>query len=112
MKSYLMRHAGDPESGPAGLVVAGSLDELWDTVDEWDNPNAYEYAVLKGCGGFFAGFSNSKMTAENWIAQLPSEEFPPAPGEKNVQWKKFADLLKQPFDEWYAGRYAVPKSSP
>jgi hypothetical protein len=54
---------------------------------------------MKGCGGLYSGDTDSLLSQE-WIADLPDGD--ESDSEAATQWKKFADLIDKPFDEWYS----------
>lgn len=77
-----------------GYVRVHDALDLFDQMDEWGNPNLFEYARIPNTasgGVFFSRDSGTEMAA-SWY-------------ERNLKWKRFDQLIGQPYDQWYAEVY-------
>lgn len=88
MKTYALRMAETKRL--AGVVRAATLVDLFDYVDEQDNPHAYEYSrIIADTPGGIVGSS-------------PVGAWPPMLSQG---WQTFEQLCGKPFAEWYAEDY-------
>ena len=112
MLQFLVRDAKS-ETNPApktlGLLRVHDAIDLFQTMDEWDNPNDYEYLRIIGGGGVL--YRNAEQGLEvsgewGFKAYEPTDEdMEEFPEDKRPNWKTFVQLIKQPFAEWYRHVY-------
>ena len=105
MSVYLIRAS---ETKKLHGIVWGSLDQIWDVVDEIEEPEFFEYAKLKP-GGLISptGIDPAKTSETRFseIPPLPNGGFLPAdldPSERtfdalfdpdDLRWRRFDDTL-------------------
>ena len=90
LKVYLVRHLETKKC--AGVVISQGVEDLFDTVDEYANPNEMQYMEVSSrwqIGGFLGG-----ELLGNYADMF------------NRRWKTFSQLLNKPYQEWYTDRVA------
>lgn len=103
MRTYLVRmipKAGEEDEDYSsvllGVAIVEDLVGLFEQMDEYANPHAFEYMRIPRRleGSLFFGGENVLEAGEAWTEYYHDRE-----------WKEFSDLLDVPFEQWYSECY-------
>jgi hypothetical protein len=110
MHTYLVRVrglAGLEYQNIVGIVRASGPMNLWEVMDEFDNPHDYEFLRLRGeCACVFIGSTSSPLLGESTCEQLPDEE----DIAKSKRWQTIIEMVggKEKFIELYGEEKGHP----
>lgn len=110
MKTYLVRVrglAGLDYQKIVGMVRASGPMNLWEVMDEFDNPHDYEFLLMRGeCACVF--IDGSPLLGDGTCGQLPDEE----DIAKSKRWQTIIEMcggedkFKAMYAEWRGHEYS------